>query len=312
LGNVKMAIRALTPYDDVPADQFGPLMLSRMMHGLVGQPGRRKDSSGKRLPIPRVTINATIKQVRRMFRWAASVELVPASVPTALDTVELLRRGRTSAPDLPPIRAVSDDVINMTLPRLPRVVADMVRVQRLVGCRPGELCRMTPEEIDRSDDVWVWSPTHHKTSWRDESRMIAIGPQAQAILLRYLDRPPSTPCFLPSESEADRNAARRASRRSPMTPSQRARRQKAKQQKKKSIKPYDEKAYCRAIVRACESYGIPRWSPNMLRHAAGEEARRLGGLDAAQARLGHKHANVTQVYAHVGVEKAKEIARRLG
>ena len=45
--------------------------------------------------------------------------------------------------------------------------------------------------------------------------------------------------------------------------------------------------------------------PLQLRHAAGTEARSAGGgLDAAQVRLGHKNANITQVYAEVSREKA--------
>ncbi len=281
------------------------------MDRMVGQPGRRKSSDGKRLPKPRVTINATIKQVRYMFKWAASVELIPVAVWQALSTVPLLKKCRTTAPELPPVRPVAADVIERTLPHLPRVIADMVRVQRYIGCRPGELCRMTPAELDRSGKEWVWRPTHHKTSWRDEDRMLAIGPQAQAILMTYLNRDPSLPCFLPSESEAQRNADRRAARKSPMTPSHRARRSKARR-KTRSTRPYDEKAYRRAIVRACEAHGIPAWSPNQLRHAAAHEARQKFGLDAAQARLGHKHAKTTEIYAQSTLEKAKEVAQLLG
>jgi len=311
LGNAKMAIRALSPYDDVPADRFGPLLLRALMESMVGREGRRKSADGKRLPMPRVTINATIKQVRYMFKWAASVELIPVTVSQALSSVPLLKKGRTTAPELPPVRPVAEEVVERTLPHLPRVIADMVRVQRYIGCRPGELCRMTPAELDRSQAEWEWRPTKHKTSWRDEDRVLAIGPRAQAILMPYLDRDPSLPCFLPAESEAFRNAERRAARKSPMTPSHRARRERARR-KLRSQKPYDEKAYRRAIVRACELHGIHAWSPNQLRHAAAQEARQKLGLDAAQARLGHKHAKTTEIYAKSTLEKARLVAQMMG
>jgi integrase len=306
-----MAIRAVARFDDVPADKFGPIMLMELMHSMVGKPGRRKGADGKQLPIPRVTINDSIKQIRRMFRWAVSRELVPAAIANALDTVDLLRLGRTAAPELPKVKAVSDHIVAETLRHLTLVVANMVRVQRLIGCRPGELCRMTPQEITRGGNEWEWRPNHHKTSWRGEARVIAIGPRAQAILLPYLDRHAESPCFTPAESEAERNTTRRRLRASPMTPTHRARRERFRR-RKRVLKPYDQKAYCRVIARVCDKHGIPRWSPNQLRHTAAEEVRRHDGLDAAQAMLGHKHAKVTEVYASLSLDKAKKVANKHG
>ena len=76
---------------------------------------------------------------------------------------------------------------------------------------------------------------------------------------------------------------------------------------------FAEKTLLRHIVEDALKAGIPRWPPLQLRHAAGTEARSAGGgLDAAQARLGHKHANITQVFAEVSREKAAELAPKLG
>ena len=47
----------------------------------------------------RATLNAHIGRVKRTFKWAASNELIPVSVFTALSTVEGLRRGRTAVPE---------------------------------------------------------------------------------------------------------------------------------------------------------------------------------------------------------------------
>jgi integrase len=310
-GNAKMGIRALAAYDHLPAEKFGPVMLTQLMYGMVGHPSRRKGKDGKPRLNTRSSINTTIKQVRRIFRWAVGMELIPANAWHALNSVELLRANRTAALEGKPRRPVADDIIERTLPHLPRVVADMVRIQRRIGCRPGELCRMVPRDIDRSDDVWVWRLQEHKTAWRGEEREIAIGPRAQVLLLPYLERSDDMPCFLPSESEAERNASRRASRRTPLTPSAKARRRKARR-RCRSVKPYDEKAYCRAITRACERQGIPRWTPHQLRHAVANEIRHKEDLDAAQAVLGHKHAKVTEVYAQVRREKMSDMARKYG
>ncbi len=35
-------------------------------------------------------------------------------------------------------------------------------------------------------------------------------------------------------------------------------------------------------------------------------------MDAAQVRLGHKHASITEVYAELSREKAAELALKLG
>ena len=44
---------------------------------------------------------------------------------------------------------------SVTLPYMSPIVADMVRVQRLIGARPAEVCSLTPGSFDRSGDVWV-------------------------------------------------------------------------------------------------------------------------------------------------------------
>lgn len=99
-----------------------------------------------------------------------------------------------------------------------------------------------------------------------------------------------------------------------MTPSQAARKAKlTKSRKKPPREHYTDDTLNRCIRRACEKAEIPRWTPMQLRHTAGTEARLAGGgLDAAQIRLGHKHANITEVYAELAHEKAAELALKLG
>ena len=75
---------------------------------------------------------------------------------------------------------------------------------------------------------------------------------------------------------------------------------------------YTTSSYRRAIVRACERAGIPRWTPNQLRHSRATELRRKYGLEAVQTVLGHAQADVTQVYAERDFELAKRIMREVG
>ena len=169
--------------------------------------------------------------------------------------------------------------------------------------------------FEQTGEAWTWTLASHKTAWRDHERVVMLGPKAQAVIQPYLDRIAKTLeryCFSPRYSEEQRNEQRRQERQSQMTPSQKARKRPANP-KRPPRDCYEDAALNRCIRRACEKAGISRWTPLQLRHAAGTEARSAGvGLDAAQVRLGHKNANITQVYAEVSREKAAELALKLG
>ena len=114
-------------------------------------------------------------------------------------------RNRSKARETARILPVEDDVVEKTIGHLPLVVADMVRFQRLAGCRPGEVCAITPSLVDRSNDVWKVKLVEHKTAWRGQNRTIYVGPKAQAVLAPYLLRGPDAHCFSPKESERKRH-----------------------------------------------------------------------------------------------------------
>jgi integrase len=78
------------------------------------------------------------------------------------------------------------------------------------------------------------------------------------------------------------------------------------------IFPMRRDSYRRAVQRAAKRAGVPQWFPNQLRHSAGTQARETMGLEAAQVHLGHARADVTQIYAETSLEKAKEVAKRIG
>ena len=293
------------------AASFGPVLLEELMHELASEKVRCVKNGGKIDYRPRKTINRTIKTIRMIFGWAVTRELIPPEKYVAMKSMKLLKAYRTNARELKKVQHVSDSIIEQTLPHLPNVVSDMVRFQRLTGVRPGELCLLRPEDVDRSEATWLWRLSNHKNAWRDHTREIHIGPKGRAILEPYLDRPADQNCFLSSESELVRNRERRNKRASPMTPSQRARRKKSAQKYRK-VTAYTRDSYRRAITRACEKNNISVWSPNRLRHTAATEARAKHGLDAAQIRLGHKHARTTEIYADLNRQRAAELAEQLG
>jgi len=55
-----------------------------------------------------------------------------------------------------------------------------------------------------------------------------------------------------------------------------------------------------------------RWHPNQLRHTFATSVRRVHGLEAAQALLGHARADVTQIYAERNTDLAVSIAAEVG
>lgn len=282
---IKVALRVLCQvYGRTYAAEFGPLSLIALQSKMV------------ELDMSRRYINDNIDRIRRVFKWAVAQELVPVTVHQALTAVAGLRRGRTAARENDPVLPVSDAVVNATLPFLGPMVADMVRIQRLTGCRPDEVCSIRPREVDRTGDVWAYRPESHKTEHHGRERVIFIGPRAQAVLLPYLNRAADAYCFVPTESEEMRNTERKANRASPMTPSQLKRSRRSKSCGLAGDR-YTTDSYRRAIHRACyradrvarkkadgpvgEQRLVPQWSPNQLRHSAATEIRRRFNLEAA-------------------------------
>ena len=306
-------------YATISAAEFGPRALRAVQAELVDRGYCRN------------TVNQTVGAVRRMFRWATSHELLPATVYQALCTVPGLRKGRSAARETKPVLPVENYVVEATLPYLPSVVTDMVRFQRLTGCRPREICQMRPCDVDRSGEVWTYTPAEHKTEHHGRQRIIYIGPKAQDVLRPYLLRPAEAFCFSPQDSEAKRREEKHAKRKTPLRWGNRPGTNRKRKPKKQPRDSYDKNSYRRAIARAVEKANaesvnrhvetggnaedaptISHWHPNQLRHAAATDIRRAFGLEAAQIILGHAWADVTQVYAERDAQRAVEVVKRIG
>ena len=238
-------------------------------------------------------INQNIGRIKRMFRWGVSKELLPVTTYQALQTVAGLKQGKSKAKETAPIPPVDEATVEATIAHSNKRVGDMIRLQWLLGCRPGEIRSMRPQEIDRTKDVWRYVPDSHKMEHKGRHRVILIGPQAQDILLPYLLRPETKHCFV-----------------------------------KRTGKPYNRSEFAQRINYACDrAFPAPkgttgaalkawkkkhRWAPNRLRHSRATEIRQLYGLEATQAVLGHSNADVTQIYAERDIEKAAKIMAEVG
>lgn len=291
-----------------PAEDFGPLKLkavqSIMATGYEGRDGRAV--KGLCLNV----VNARVSRIRRVFRWAESEQLVPASLSHALATVPPLMSGRGAARETPEVEPVSDEIVAATLPWLPRVVADMVQLERRSGARPTEVCILRPCDVEQLGDVWVYHPDRFKTEHFGHRRKIYLGPICQAVLAPYLERPAEAYCFSPRESMQLRWQAQRAARKTPVQPSQVSRAKPAAARLPGEC--YTHTSYGRAIARACKRHGIPHWHPNQLRHAAATAVREAMGIEAARPVLGHSRLDTTQIYAREDEQVARTVALKMG
>ncbi len=336
--NIRYAIRTVRElYGHTPAASFGPRALRAVREALIDK------------GLARTVINARSNIVRRVFKWAVSMEMVPSSVLEGLRSVQGLERGRSRARESDPVKPVPDAVVERTLPFLRPPVRAMIQLQRLCGARPGEIMAMRRGEVDASGTVWRYEPAMHKTSHRGRSRTIFFGPKAQSVLAPFLDGlSPDDFVFSPARDAQAILVARRSKRKTPLWPSH-IRHQAKKRKPSPQRRPrerFERNTYGWAIYRACDAAFPPpaplarlkdetkakwlerltteqrdalrewrkahRWHPNQLRHTHASAVRRQYGLEAAQASLGHAKADVTQLYAARDEALAARVAAEAG
>jgi integrase len=323
--NYRDAVRPLRQlYNRLPAAKFGPLELRAVREKMI------------RSGLARRTVNARINRVRRVFKWAASMGIIPGQVYADLKTLDGLQEGRSDARESPEIGPVCPDRVEATLPYLPRPVAAMVRIQLLTGCRMGEVASMRGSELTAEGPVWEYRPRKHKNAWRRQVRVIMIGPRAQEVLKPFLKPDPEAYIFDPRDSVAAHHAERGRRRKSKATPSEIAKR-KAKPGQGRSHR-YDRRTYRQAVVRACDrAFPHPelailpqssltadqrrelkrwqkehRWSPLQLRHTRADEIKRQYGIEGSQIVLGHADPDTTLIYLERDLDRAREIMQAIG
>lgn len=327
-------------YGEHDATSFGPLAFKAIRQVWIESDHARSN------------INKNAGRLKRIFKWAVSEELVGPDIYQALDAVEGLKKGRTECREADPVLPVEIERVEATMVHLTSVVQDMIRFQLLTGARPGEVCTITPGDIDRSTDVWEYFVDGHKTEHHGRVRIVMIGPQAQEILRPYLDRAEDRVCFSMSESLEERRRRQAAARTTPLSCGNRrgkrsnVDRSGGRSSHRRPQEAFNTKSYNRTIRYACNlAFPAPApfgkqggesdvarkrrlstrqleelkrwqreqsWHPNQLRHSRATFIRKHYGLEAAQVILGHAKATVTEVYAERDLEKAREVMREAG
>ncbi len=228
-------------YARSPASEFGPLALKAVRKRMI------------ELGLSRCLINRRISAIKRIFKWAASEELIKVGVYDALKTVAGLERGRTQAREAKPVLPVNDETVQATLPFLPNHVRVMIDLMWHTGMRPAEVCSMTLNQIEQGS-LWTYRPARHKTAHRGLERIIPLGPKARAILSSFLagrTLTPDEPIFSPKRAREERFVEMRSRRKSKVQPSQVSRKKKRNTSRMPADR-YCPEAISHAVTKACD------------------------------------------------------------
>jgi len=294
-------------YGDLLASDFGPLKFEEFRSILISR------------GLAKHTVKRYSNYVKKMYQRGVKLELISVELYQRLEAV-----GPVEMPYKPPkkILPVDLDIVRQTQRELTSVVSDMVEIQLLTAMRPNEVCNLRPCDIDRSGDIWLYEPPSHKTMHHGKGRCIPLGPKAQSVLSRYLNRDPQAFCFSPSDAYHEHFENRRSNRVTPEGCGNGPR-----PRKQKSFSPnYDHGSYRRAVQRAAaRAFPMPSdidpvkwkskyiWSPNQLRHSTATHARKNFDLETSQVILGHSSKQTTErYYAEADLSKAVKYAQKFG
>lgn len=273
-------------------DMYGEQPATALTHGDMLRVREAMCADGT---LSRTTVNAYMARIRRMWTWALDAALIPAVLKAELTQVQPLKPNRTTLREPVPVMPVPDADIERTVAAMPENVADMVRVHRLTGMRPEEICAMRWTHIDTSATPWVYRPPFHKTQWRGMVRVVLIGARARAILSKYRDGKFDEYPFAPARVIAN-------------PPPSGIR---AHLPIKRGMASWNTATYTFAVRRACVNAKVSEWTPNRLRHSFATEVRRKYGIRTAGALLGHSDGSrITDGYSREAY--VEELVRTVG
>jgi integrase len=312
------ASRAVRPFATMPVASFGSRALVEVQRHLVtlkvptGAKPANDDDPPPTKRLSRRYINDIVGRVRQLFHWGVLNELVPDDRVKALEIVPALVKGQSAAKDTPERKPVRPSIVQATIPHMTTETADLIWFIRLTGCRPSEAARMKLCRIrDRDKPVWRYVPKRHKTAHKGKQRHIAIGPDAQAIVLAHTaGRSYRDYVFTPQRSVPARKAKDGVIPMESRKPSPRV--------GKRYTKDTILRAVTRGIAKANKARAeeglplLPHWTPYQLRYTRLREIRKHGGREAAQATAGHSRATMTDHYAPANWGKAARFAAKHG
>ena len=275
MARIRAALRPVKElYGETSVREFGPLALKAVRQLMIDRGWSRN------------YINACVGCIKRLWKWAASEELVPSEIYQRINTVDGLRKGRSKAKETKPVRPVDWGHVKTVLLKVSRPVRAMIKLQLLTGMRPGEVVIFRGCDINRDKPVWEYRPSIYKTEHIDQERIIYLGPKAQAIVQKFIK--PDQWAYLFSPKEAQHLRKRRVN------------------------DHYSVDTYHQAVQYGCTMANVPFFTPLQLRHTAATRIRKRHGIEVARIILGHSTAFTTEIYAEADRDKAMQVMGKMG
>lgn len=134
--------------------------------------------------------NRRLARLREFIIWAIQLGHLPETLGWTADHLPKVERhlhhdviqARSHSK-----RAVTWEEVNAVAEVCSDVYSAMLKVHRMIGCRPGELCAMDSREIEVQGEWWKWSPRKTKTAHHGHKTVYWIGPEAQEILKPWVN-----------------------------------------------------------------------------------------------------------------------------
>lgn len=261
----KIALKLLLElHSETPVEEFGPIALAAWQNWLAGREPK----------LTRTYISKLVGYVRAAWKWGVATERVPMAAWQALGTVRGLRPGQAKASRKP--GKVTEEGFKRLLGELRPAAAALLRVLRYTGARPSELFGLRPKDVNRSGDVWTFTPDRHKTAESGGSRVIHFGPKARAVL-EQLDGRADDRLYFPNRLGA----------------------------------AYNRNSLRYTVARACKRLGMPIVNLYDLRRARLTEIWTAVGFEASAAVGGHG-VKVNERYTRERTKLAERVAAESG
>ena len=320
--NHKLSLRPLRfHYEHTLAREFGPLALKAVRKAMVT--GYEHPEYGPQDALARrgqPTSVASSGCSNGPWRTNSSAIGVPGSKRSRRESRPLRRQGDEAR------QPVAEPIIEAVLPHVLLPVRAMLEVQLLTGMRPGEVVVMRRATSTRPARSGTTASPATRTAWRGHERIVALGPKAQAVIRPFLKPSGDAFLFSPRDAIEALRKEKRENRKTKVQPSQADR--KKKSPKKGPGDRYSVRSYSQAVAKGCmkadaaaheeddtlaaETVIVPQFHPHQIRHTTANRLRREFGLDTARVVLGHKSAQITEVYAALDNSKAAEVMAKLG
>ncbi|MDO4857000.1 MAG: tyrosine-type recombinase/integrase [Thermoguttaceae bacterium] len=238
-------------------------------------------------------INKMISDIKRVFRWGVSWDLVTVEQRERVLAVPALRRRDTDAPERPIRRGVPDRDILAVLPYMEPVIRDMVCVQRGAAMRSKEVCTLKVGDLDKSAACWCVrsgefaNGMSNKTERFGTRRFIAFSVAETEILRRN--------CF-GKEDDAFVFASDRS---------------------RSGSAGYTVSSYGHSIQAAIakaqkDGKQVQHWTSYQLRHSGVTAISVSLGHETAQYAAGHTNPKTTEIYDHKAAIVSMDAASKRG